>query len=177
MLTRGRGAVADRLRKQAKTRAVKVLREAIGTKHAGITQHMLRGHCGAMQPAHRLQDFLASRTHPLDGDPKNKCVVFAARNKGCSVPCSPRKRPTDSPPPLHDSCPLPPDAASSSSSPAPPLSPVSKANASRALGGGNRRGGASSASHLHRNMLDRALHKKARVLDPMSVPLLPGAAH
>mmetsp|Transcript_16128 Transcript_16128/g.25026 ORF Transcript_16128/g.25026 Transcript_16128/m.25026 type:complete len:224 (-) Transcript_16128:283-954(-) len=167
-------SVADRLRKQAKTRAVKVLREAIGNKAIGITQHMLRGHCGAMQPAERLSDFLASRTQPLDGDQKNRCVVFAARNKGCSLPCSPRKRSGPDSPPMNDFLTEPPTPVELSPETAaligglpsknnPKPSPITGLLPTSA---NNRKIGTASASHLHRNMLDKAFHKKAR-LDPL----------
>jgi len=52
-----------------------VLREAIGLKGVNLPHHMLRGHCGAMQPAQRLADFLLARTQPVDGDPRNKVLV------------------------------------------------------------------------------------------------------
>jgi len=165
-------SVADRLRKQAKTRAVKVLREAIATKSLGITQHMLRGHCGAMQPSERLTDFLITRTQVLESDPKNRYFVFAARNKGCSVPCSPRKRPTpDSPPVVGDalnhldaSCEnMEGGDASAGQAQAMNVGPLMKQASIRPLAVGvNRRGGAASASHLHRNMLDKAFNKKMK---------------
>jgi len=164
-------SVADRLRKQAKTRAVKVLREAIATKSLGITQHMLRGHCGAMQPSERLTDFLITRTQVLESDPKNRYFVFAARNKGCSVPCSPRKRPTpDSPPVVGDalnhldpSCENADGDASGGQAPGMNVGPMMKQASIRPLSVGvNRRGGAASASHLHRNMLDKAFNKKMK---------------
>jgi len=160
-------AVADRLRKQAKTRAVKVLREAIASKAAGITQPMLRGYHGALQPAQHLMETLAARTQPLDGDEGTRCVIFAARNKGAgaspagsarggSPAGSPRKRSASG---AGESLAqgdflLHPDQAAS-----PPESP--KGTSGRQLGAAGRRGGASSASHLHRNMLSQSL-KKAR---------------
>jgi hypothetical protein len=41
-------SVADRLRKQIKNHAVKVLRETIAEKSCGVTTAMLRGHSGPM---------------------------------------------------------------------------------------------------------------------------------
>jgi hypothetical protein len=41
-------AVADRLRKQAKTRAVKEIREAVRECQHTVTSEMLRGHHGAL---------------------------------------------------------------------------------------------------------------------------------
>ena len=82
-----------RVRAQAKTRAVKVLREAIGLKGVGLAQHLLRGHGGAMQPAERLQDFLLARTQPIDGDPKNKVPMLvleafaSCSSKACLRTC------------------------------------------------------------------------------------------
>jgi hypothetical protein len=62
---------------QAKTRAVKVLRQAIAHKGLAITHDMLRGHSGAMHPAHVLEDVLASRTEPLPHDSsKRVCLHF-----------------------------------------------------------------------------------------------------
>ena len=47
-------SVADRLRKQAKTRAVKILREAIADPASGITSRMLRGYMGPQAPCRSL---------------------------------------------------------------------------------------------------------------------------
>eukprot|EP00961_Rhodomonas_salina_P184204 2487263-Rhodomonas_salina.2 len=134
-------SVADRLRKQAKTRAVKVLREAIGNKALGVTMPMLRGHEGALAPSDHLQGALAALTQPIahcKDDNAGRFVVFAARNKASSAPCSPRKRPA---PDADPSAPGSPRAEGSAAPPSPRM---------RAGQAGNRRTGAASASHLHR---------------------------
>ena len=80
-------AVADRLRKQAKTRAVKLLREAVAEEGARLTKAALRGHEGACLPAQVLDSALAKRQGPLAGhaSPK-KYVAFCARNKAQASP-------------------------------------------------------------------------------------------
>lgn len=65
--------------------------------------------------------------------PSGNYIVFAARNKTVSTPSSPRKR-----------------------------GPSEDAHNGKARSSANRRSGASSASHLHRGMLDKAL-KKAKI--------------
>mmetsp|Transcript_9340 Transcript_9340/g.18204 ORF Transcript_9340/g.18204 Transcript_9340/m.18204 type:complete len:176 (+) Transcript_9340:2-529(+) len=156
-------SVADRLRKQAKTRAVKVLREAIGNKALGVTRDMLRGHQGALAPAEHLADALAALTRPVataGKDDTARFMVFPARNKSAAAsprsgPASPRKRSAA-------------DMAAAHAHDGPahaefaPPSPRMRAGAA----GGNRRGGAASASHLHRDMLDKVLKKVRRDSDP-----------
>ncbi len=51
-------SVVDRLRKQAKTRAIKVVRELIYDAASGITSAMLRGYKGAVKPAHNLEPLI-----------------------------------------------------------------------------------------------------------------------
>ena len=55
-------AVADRLRKQAKTRAVKEIREVIRDAQTEITCAILRGHAGALAPAKLIEEHLLGRT-------------------------------------------------------------------------------------------------------------------
>ncbi len=101
-----------------------VLRESIANKSLGVTTSMLRGHEGPLIPAERLQGALRALTQPItetEGNmPPGNYIVFAARNKAASIPCSPRKR-------------GPPEA-----------DPKGRGVSA------SRRSGASSASHLHR---------------------------
>lgn len=59
--------VADRLRKQAKTRAIKLLREVIWDESSGVTAAMLRGRHGPLVPAQRLEALIMRRTTLLEG--------------------------------------------------------------------------------------------------------------
>jgi hypothetical protein len=61
-------SVADRLRKQAKTRAIKLLREVIFDAESGVTAAMLRGREGPMVPARRLEALVMRRAVPLHSD-------------------------------------------------------------------------------------------------------------
>jgi hypothetical protein len=76
-------AVADRLRKQAKTRAVKEMREAVRECQGSITHAMLKGHCGAMAPIKELEPQLLKKSSVMDleGDPMRRYFVFAAKNR------------------------------------------------------------------------------------------------
>ena len=154
-------SVADRLRKQAKTRAVKVLRETIGNKSHGITMKMLRGHEGAAALELRLRDALGGLLRPVEEEAAgvagaaHKYVVFAARNKTSSAPSSPRKRRSSG-----DASPID-MAAFPDDSPGDGLGGVRRgvfhqAPAPSPKGGSRARVGAASASHLHRNMLQQA---------------------
>uniref|UniRef100_A0A7S0I0P0 Uncharacterized protein n=1 Tax=Hanusia phi TaxID=3032 RepID=A0A7S0I0P0_9CRYP len=60
--------VADRLRKQAKTRAIKLLREVIWDDASGVTAAMLRGRHGPLLPAERLETLIMKRAAPLNGE-------------------------------------------------------------------------------------------------------------
>eukprot|EP00960_Hanusia_phi_P069207 767028-Hanusia_phi.AAC.3 len=167
-------SVADRLRKQAKTRAVKVLREAIANKSLGITLAMMRGHEGALIPADRLHDALGTLTNPVhDGENPGKYIVFEARNKAGSVPCSPRKRlasealdkqPIGSAGTVHPGMP---------SNPAGTLGPDNRltnemmynpVNRPKTVPHGNRKApiASASASFLHRDMIVKTFNKRAR---------------
>ena len=81
-------SVADRLRKQAKTRAVKLLREAIAQDRTlALTQQTLRGYNGPYEPAIMLDQILKSKAAPLEGKGSTKRYVsFSARNKACASP-------------------------------------------------------------------------------------------
>ena len=114
-----------------------------------------------------------------------QCLVFAARNKGSSMPNSPRKRNAPDSPRGHTSSPkgqlldddggVSIDALGSENDDAgvsrsqSPLSGGSQAGTPPkqpgSRGSGARKGGGSSASHLHRNMLDKALSKKIKRMD------------
>ena len=59
--------VADRLRKQAKTRAIKLLREVIWDENSGVTAAMLRGRHGPLVPSQRLEALIVKRSTMLDG--------------------------------------------------------------------------------------------------------------
>jgi len=72
--------VADRLRKQAKTRAIKLLREVIYDDDSGVTTAMLRGRHGPMEPATRLESLIMQRAAPLEGaaPSSSKYIAFPA---------------------------------------------------------------------------------------------------
>jgi hypothetical protein len=74
-------SVADRLRKQAKTRAVKVLREAIADPVCGATTRILRGFAGAHAPSLCLDKYILSRSSYIGSDRSRSYVVFPAKNK------------------------------------------------------------------------------------------------
>eukprot|EP00291_Cryptomonas_curvata_P015568 CAMPEP_0172151076 /NCGR_PEP_ID=MMETSP1050-20130122/16_1 /TAXON_ID=233186 /ORGANISM="Cryptomonas curvata, Strain CCAP979/52" /LENGTH=465 /DNA_ID=CAMNT_0012819117 /DNA_START=749 /DNA_END=2146 /DNA_ORIENTATION=- len=88
--------VADRFRKQAKTRAVKLVKEAIENPALGVSSALLRGHMGACRPASVLDPFLHARCVNLpadyevassaDSDDDKKCYIFEARQKKLSSP-------------------------------------------------------------------------------------------
>ena len=166
-------SVADRLRKQAKTRAVKVLREAIANKSLGITMSMMRGHEGALIPADRLHDALGTLTKPVhDGDNPGKYIIFEARNKAGSVPCSPRKRLASE---ALDKQPLSGGSVQLGmpGSTAGTIGPESRiandmvynpVNRPKILSNGNRKASmaSASASFLHRDMIVKTFNKRAR---------------
>ncbi len=87
---------ASVLRKQAKTRAVKLVKEAIENPALGVSSALLRGHMGACQPASVLDPFLHARCVSLpadyevasssDSDDHKKCYIFEARQKKLSSP-------------------------------------------------------------------------------------------
>ena len=55
-----------RLRKQAKTRAVKEIREAMRDAPTDISPPVLRGHVGALAPAAHIEGLLLRRTVKVD---------------------------------------------------------------------------------------------------------------
>ncbi len=83
-------------RKQAKTRAVKLVKEAIENPALGVSSALLRGHMGACRPASVLDPFLHARCVNLpadyeissapDADDDKKCYIFEARQKKSSSP-------------------------------------------------------------------------------------------
>jgi len=82
MLDIADSSVADRLRKQAKTRAVKLLREIIAQDCAALSLKGLRGYHGPFQPASVLEQVLKSKASPIKGhNSTHKYISFAARNK------------------------------------------------------------------------------------------------
>jgi hypothetical protein len=99
MLDIADSSVADRLRKQAKTRAVKLLREIIAQDCAALSLKGLRGYHGPFQPASVLEQALKSKASPIKGHSStNKYISFAARNKTCISPMiAPSNQPTPSP--------------------------------------------------------------------------------
>lgn len=74
-------SVADRLRKQIKTHAVKVLREAIAEKECALSVSMLRGHVGAMAPSELIEPLVSCKAVPIDMDKSKKYIVLPAKNK------------------------------------------------------------------------------------------------
>lgn len=74
-------SVADRLRKQIKTHAVKVLREAIADKSCAITTAMLRGYSGPMAPAQVIESLVDMRNISMPGHPGKRCILLPAKNK------------------------------------------------------------------------------------------------
>lgn len=79
-------AVADRLRKQAKTRAVKEIREAMRDAPADINGPVLRGYVGALAPAAHIEALLLRRTVKVDleGDEERAYIFFDAKNRSAT---------------------------------------------------------------------------------------------
>ena len=72
-------SVADRLRKQAKTRAIKLLRELIYDPTSCLTSAALRGKLGAMYPAERLDGLINQRAVEVCGQDKSlRFIMFPA---------------------------------------------------------------------------------------------------
>ncbi|KAJ1488637.1 hypothetical protein T484DRAFT_1887124, partial [Baffinella frigidus] len=67
-------AVADRLRKQAKGRAVRLVRDVLA--EAGVDASTLRGHSGATRPVELLSSFFKKRFSQLDGSSEEQAIVF-----------------------------------------------------------------------------------------------------
>ena len=76
-------AVADRLRKQAKTRAVKEIREAMRDAPPDVSGPVLRGYVGALAPAAHIEALLLRRTVKVDleGDEERAYIFFDAKNR------------------------------------------------------------------------------------------------
>eukprot|EP00286_Rhodomonas_abbreviata_P020587 CAMPEP_0181310982 /NCGR_PEP_ID=MMETSP1101-20121128/12887_1 /TAXON_ID=46948 /ORGANISM="Rhodomonas abbreviata, Strain Caron Lab Isolate" /LENGTH=355 /DNA_ID=CAMNT_0023417669 /DNA_START=750 /DNA_END=1813 /DNA_ORIENTATION=+ len=64
-------SIADRLRKQAKTRAIKLLREVIVDERSRVSAAMLRGREGPMVPGERLESLLLARTVHVELPPSS----------------------------------------------------------------------------------------------------------
>jgi hypothetical protein len=74
--------VADRLRKQAKTRAIKLLREVIWDESSGVTAAMLRGREGPLVPSQRLEALIMKRALPLESQGARFITFPAVRRQG-----------------------------------------------------------------------------------------------
>ena len=74
-------SVADRLRKQVKTHAVKVLREAIGDEACGITKAVLRGYSGPMEPMRLIEPLVDRRACPVGAHAGERYIVLPAKKK------------------------------------------------------------------------------------------------
>jgi hypothetical protein len=74
-------SVADRLRKQVKTHAVKVLREAIGDETCGVTKAILRGYKGPMEPMQHIEPLVDMRATQVPGHSGQRYIVLPAKNK------------------------------------------------------------------------------------------------
>ena len=94
--------VADRLRKQAKTRAIKLLREVIWDEASGLTASMLRGRHGPLVPSQRLEALIMKRAAPLHGNDMSVLFISfpAVRRQGDGGGVDFR----DLPPPLAEGC-------------------------------------------------------------------------
>eukprot|EP00960_Hanusia_phi_P051457 760816-Hanusia_phi.AAC.3 len=92
-------SVADRLRKQAKTRAVKILKEAIADPSCGATFRALRGYSGPSAPSLSFGKYIHCRTSVLGAEGSKRYIVFSAKNK-CGVE---NKMPSNSLPPKKQS--------------------------------------------------------------------------
>mmetsp|Transcript_39232 Transcript_39232/g.123746 ORF Transcript_39232/g.123746 Transcript_39232/m.123746 type:complete len:412 (-) Transcript_39232:86-1321(-) len=77
-------SVADRLRKQAKTRAVKMLKEAIADPSCGATFRALRGYSGPSTPSLSFDKYIQSRTSLLGTEGSKRYIIFSAKNK-CGI--------------------------------------------------------------------------------------------
>jgi hypothetical protein len=71
---------ADRLRKQAKTRAVKLVRELLIENSEKLSSRLLFGHAGPSAPVKLLADSLKKRTAIINPDTNERGIVYTA---GC----------------------------------------------------------------------------------------------
>jgi hypothetical protein len=71
---------ADRLRKQAKTRAVKLVRELLVENSEKLTRKLLFGHAGPTAPVKLLADSLKRRTSVINTETQERGIVYTA---GC----------------------------------------------------------------------------------------------
>lgn len=65
-------SVADRLRKQIKTHAVKVIREVIVDKRCFLTASELRGHRGPLSPSDAVTNLVAEKAVAIEGDSRKR---------------------------------------------------------------------------------------------------------
>mmetsp|Transcript_88604 Transcript_88604/g.235822 ORF Transcript_88604/g.235822 Transcript_88604/m.235822 type:complete len:469 (+) Transcript_88604:155-1561(+) len=90
-------AVADRFRKQAKTRAVRLVKEAIENPSLNMSSALLRGHVGASRPADLLDPYLESRCVvapkelEMEAGQGGRCFIFAAKHKKPEQPTPPQQ--------------------------------------------------------------------------------------
>lgn len=76
---------ADRLRKQAKTRAVKLVRELLVENSDKLSCRLLFGHAGPSAPVKLLADSLKKRTAVINPDTKERGIVYTAGCKPVSA--------------------------------------------------------------------------------------------
>jgi hypothetical protein len=86
---------ADRLRKQAKTRAVKLVRELLVENSNKLSSKMLFGHAGPTAPVSVLADSLKKRTSIINPNTEERGVVYTAGCKPVSH-SAPGPAPTNS---------------------------------------------------------------------------------
>jgi len=76
---------ADRLRKQAKTRAVKLVRELLVENSDKLSCRLLFGHAGPSAPVKLLADSLKKRTAVINPDTNERGIVYTAGCKPVSA--------------------------------------------------------------------------------------------
>ena len=76
------GALTSQSFWQAKTRAIKLLREVIWDESSGLTAAMLRGRHGPLVPQQRLEALIMKRALPLEGQSARFITFPAVRRQG-----------------------------------------------------------------------------------------------
>jgi len=76
---------ADRLRKQAKTRAVKLVRELLMENSDKLNSKILFGHAGPSAPVKLLAESLKKRTSVINPDTQERGIVYTAGCKPVST--------------------------------------------------------------------------------------------
>ena len=76
---------ADRLRKQAKTRAVKLVRELLMENTDKLSSKILFGHAGPSAPVKHLAESLKRRTSVINPETKERGIVYTAGCKPVSA--------------------------------------------------------------------------------------------